>query len=85
MPYKDLRGKTEWKRLHRPQRLARRRELRRIEAARIEAQPEVVRVPDQGPALLLPVLAGGALAASLWLCEPAPREGPQIRRSAYLC
>ncbi len=54
MPYKDSRRKTEWERLHRPQRLARRRELRRIEAARIETQPEVVRVRDQGPPSCFP-------------------------------
>jgi hypothetical protein len=35
MPYKDLERKKEWERLHRPQRLARRRELR-IEAAQQE-------------------------------------------------
>jgi hypothetical protein len=64
MPYKDERHKREWERLHRPRRLARRRELRRMEAARNEAQPEVPRVHDrQGAAVLLPVLAGGALAA----------------------
>jgi hypothetical protein len=63
MPYKDLRRKTEWERLHRPQRLARRRELRRIEAARNDAQPEVPTVHDQGAAVLLPILAGSALAA----------------------
>ena len=63
MPYKDAKRKTEWERLHRPQRLARRRELRRIEAARKEAQPEPLRVHDQGTRVLLPVLAGGALAA----------------------
>jgi hypothetical protein len=62
MPYKDDQHKREWERLHRPQRLARRRELRRTEAARKEAQPEVLRVLDQGPGALLPVLAGGALA-----------------------
>ncbi len=28
MPYKDPQAKREWERLHRPQRLARRRELR---------------------------------------------------------
>lgn len=56
MPYKDEQHKRDWERLHRTQRLARRRELRSIEAARIEAQPEVVRVHDQGPALLFPLL-----------------------------
>ena len=32
MPYKDPERKKEWERLHRPERLARRRELRRTEA-----------------------------------------------------
>ena len=40
MPYKDIERKKEWERLHRPERLARRRELRRINAAQEEAQPE---------------------------------------------
>ncbi len=43
MPYKDAKRKTEWERLHRPQRLARRRELRKIEAAWNEAHPGVPR------------------------------------------
>jgi hypothetical protein len=32
MPYKDLQRKREWERRHRTERLARRRELRQIEA-----------------------------------------------------
>jgi hypothetical protein len=39
MPYKDPEWKKEWERLHRPQRLARRRELRRIEVTQQAAQP----------------------------------------------
>ena len=63
MPYKDFQHKKEWERLHRPQRHARRRELRRIEAARREAQPETLRVQDSGGVFLLPLAVGGALAA----------------------
>jgi len=76
MPHKDPQAKKEWERLHRPQRLARRRELRRIEAARkAEVSPSQkpgVRFPDQLEALaaeganigfVLPSVAGGILAA----------------------
>lgn len=63
MPYKDFQHKKEWERQHRPQRLARRRQLRRIEAAREEAQPEALRTQDGGAGFLLPVVAGGVLAA----------------------
>ena len=59
MPYRDLEAKKEWERQHRPQRLARRRELRRIEAERKEAQPEGL--DEIG--FLFPLVAGGALAA----------------------
>jgi hypothetical protein len=63
MPYKDMERKREWEQEHRPQRLARRRELRQIEAARIAAQPEALRGQDGGASILLPLIAGGALAA----------------------
>lgn len=59
MPYKDPQAKREWERLHRPQRLARRRELRSIEIARKEAYPEAF----SAVSFLVPVVAGGALAA----------------------
>ena len=64
MPYKDPRKKLEWESQHRPQRLARRRELRQIEAAWEEAHPGAVRFRTQGIAasFLLPLAAGGALA-----------------------
>ena len=64
MPYKDLQRKQEWELRHRSQRLARRRELRRIEAARKEAQPQVAEVQNSGAGILLPLVAGGALAAA---------------------
>ena len=63
MPYKDAKRKTEWERLHRPQRLARRRELRQIEAARIAAQPGALAGQDGSASILFPLVAGGALAA----------------------
>ena len=71
MPYKDPERKKEWERLHRPQRLARRRELRRIAEAQEVARPEVSRVrpevpstrPSKGPGFPGPLAAGGALAA----------------------
>jgi hypothetical protein len=39
MPYKDLKKKLAWELRNRPQRLARRRELRRIEATREAVKP----------------------------------------------
>ena len=62
MPYKDAKGKTEWERLHRPQRLARRRELRKIDAAWNEAHPGVPRTAGTAANFLLPLAAGGVLA-----------------------
>ena len=63
MPYKDMQRKKEWEQQHRPQRLARRRELRQIEAAWKEPHPEAVWLKDSGVGFLVPVVAGGALAA----------------------
>ena len=63
MPYKDGRRKTEWEQRHRPRRVARRRELRRIESVRQATQPDPPKPTDNGPGFLLPVIAGGALAA----------------------
>ena len=59
MPYKDAEAKREWEREHRPQRLARRRELRGIETARNQAYPEAFGAVS----FLVPAVAGGALAA----------------------
>lgn len=59
MPYKDPEAKKEWERQHRRQRLARRRELRRVGAERREVQSEAL----GGAGFLLPLAAGGALAA----------------------
>ena len=63
MPYKDPQAKKEWERQHRPQRLARRRELRRVETTRKEARPEADAVQDRDISFLIPLIAGGALAA----------------------
>jgi hypothetical protein len=63
MPYNDPQKKREWEQQHRSRRLSRRRELRRIEAARIEAQPEIQRQQGSGAEFLLPLVAGSALAA----------------------
>jgi hypothetical protein len=63
MPYKDVELKKEWERLHRPQRLARRRELRRVEAAQRASQPEAPGTQLSEFGFLIPVVAGGALAA----------------------
>jgi hypothetical protein len=67
MPYKDLERKKEWERLHRPERLARRRELRRIEALRQAARPETA--PSEHhevglPAFAIPLIGGIGLAAA---------------------
>jgi len=65
MPFKDPQKKLEWELQHRPQRLARRRKLRQIEAAWKEAHPGAVRFRPQGTvaSFLLPLAAGGALAS----------------------
>jgi cell division protein FtsW (lipid II flippase) len=63
MPYKDPQRKREWERLHRPQRLARRRELRRIEAVQRADRPEEPSTQSGGLGFLIPIVAGGALAA----------------------
>jgi len=64
MPYKELQDKVEWERQHRPQRLARRRELRQIEAVRGEVQPATPGAQDSAAGFLwLPVVGGVALAS----------------------
>ena len=64
MSYKDPEAKKEWERLHRPQRLARRRELRSIAAAQQAARPEVSSARPQSRAgFPVPPATGGGLAA----------------------
>src|SRR5262249_54480227 len=65
MPYKDPEHRKEWEFRHRSQRLARRRELRRIAITRNAEQPEMPRVEDGAVSFLwLPVVGGVALASS---------------------
>jgi hypothetical protein len=63
MPYKDPERKKEWERLHRPERLARRRELRHGQALEQMTRPAVTRESNGGVGFLVPLVAGGALAA----------------------
>ena len=65
MPYKDPARKKEWERLHRPERLARRRELRQREVGNMPVPESTVPTHD-GDSALLPIvggLAGLGLAA----------------------
>jgi hypothetical protein len=59
MSYKNPEAKREWELKHRTERLTRRRELRRIQAT--QPQPNVN--SSEASVLILPLLAGGALAA----------------------
>jgi hypothetical protein len=63
MPYKDPERKKEWERLHRTERLARRRELRHVQAVEQTTRPRVTRKSSGGVGFLVPLVAGGALAA----------------------
>lgn len=58
MPYKDPERKKEWERLHRVERLARRGQLRQIEAAERQPQPDAAKVEFGNSALLIPVIVG---------------------------
>ena len=61
MPYKDPEAKRQWELKHRTERLQRRREQRRIQAA--EPTQQHMNDPAGTGGLLLPILAGSALAA----------------------
>jgi hypothetical protein len=64
MPYKNPERKKEWERQHRGERLARRRELRRVAADQGTTRPrKVAQEKSEGGAFLVPLIAGGALAA----------------------
>jgi hypothetical protein len=63
MPYKDLERKKEWERQHRAERLARRRELRQIAADQGMTRPVPANQESGGGGFLIPIIAGGALAA----------------------
>ena len=63
MPYKHPERKKEWERIHRAERLARRRELRQIgsrpiDAPQVEPQRNAPKVEVAGLAVLFPVIAG---------------------------
>ena len=60
MPYKDPEDKREWELNHRPERLERRRELRRIKAAQI---PQGNTKNGGASVTGIPILAGAALAS----------------------
>ena len=63
MPYRDPAAKREWELRHRTERLARRRERRRVQATMPpQSPPSTVNFAAAG-VLWLPLLAGGALAA----------------------
>ena len=57
MPYKDPERKKEWERLHRAERVARRRHLRQIESVERQPQPNVAKVELGNSALLISVTA----------------------------
>jgi hypothetical protein len=59
MPYTNPEHKKQWESLHRAQRLARRRELRRIAAARKVDQTELSRVEGSAVGFLWLPIAGG--------------------------
>jgi sterol desaturase/sphingolipid hydroxylase (fatty acid hydroxylase superfamily) len=63
MPYKNMERKKEWERLHRKERLARRRELRKAQPAEQTTRPRGTRESGEGAVFLTPLIAGGALAA----------------------
>jgi hypothetical protein len=63
MPYKDPERKKEWEQLHRTERLARRRELRNVQTAEQTARPIAAGKASGGIGFVVPLIAGGALAA----------------------
>jgi hypothetical protein len=64
MPYTDPQRKQEWEQQHRTERLARRRELRRIERTRLEATDATGTPEASNPTLVwVPLVVGGALAS----------------------
>ena len=68
MPYKDPERKKQWERLHRPERVARRRELRRIETVQSSVTRPEKTIKQHGEAVaaasfLVPLAIGGTLTA----------------------
>jgi hypothetical protein len=64
MPYSDPERKREWELQHRSRRLARRRELRRIQAAHNPTEPVAPQVEGSGAGVLWLPVGGGAVLAS---------------------
>jgi hypothetical protein len=60
MPYKDPERKKEWERLHRPQRQARRRELRQTADSQQATRPDATQINGSAAGLLIPLAAGSA-------------------------
>jgi hypothetical protein len=63
MPYRDVRRKEAWEQEHHAERLARRRQLRQIEASRKDAEPEAGSALGSNAGILVPVIGAVALAA----------------------
>jgi hypothetical protein len=63
MPYKDPERKKEWERLHRTERLARRREQRQAQTVEQTSRHIAVQKASSGVGFVVPLMAGGALAA----------------------
>jgi len=63
MPYKDPERKKEWERLHRTERLARRREQQHVQTVEQTSRHIAVQKASGGIGFVVPLIAGGALAA----------------------
>jgi len=63
MPYKDPERKKEWERLHRTERLTRRREQRQAQTVEQAIRPIAIQKASAGVGFVVPLIAGGALAA----------------------
>ena len=67
MPYKDPERKKEWERLHRTERLARRRQLRQIQAIEQQVSPNPQRIEVGSSAVLIPLIVGSKKGWVWWL------------------
>jgi hypothetical protein len=63
MPYKDPERKKVWERLHRTERLTRRREQRQAQTVEQTIRPKAIQKASAGVGFVVPLIAGGALAA----------------------
>jgi len=80
MPYKDPERKKEWERLHRPERMARRRELRHIATTQQATRPDATTTEHNVAGFLIPL---GRLGLPSRL-QPEARNGGG-RRNAGDC